>query len=248
LDRRFYEDHPATSILLLLIIGFFVLEILAVHKLSDDLDFHASGLIAFGGEGASQALRLLGALDTERVRDGHEYWRLFSAVVLHGGLIHLFFNLSVLFDLGRYCESNFSSSKYFTFFVICGLAGSLASFGWSVAQDSFRMSVGASGALAGLIGACFTYSAKERLHDMTSYFTRWIVQIALLSFICWDSIDHAAHVGGFVVGAGLGLSVDRYTSSETAERWKHPAYAAGSLLGVSLVLAVFNYFRHLWAL
>ncbi|HLU46736.1 MAG TPA: rhomboid family intramembrane serine protease [Planctomycetota bacterium] len=239
--RRFYEDFPATSLLILLIVGFFILEILAISKLVEPESLPRGFPLFFGGAG-TQAIHPLGILDTDAVVSRHEYWRLLTAVVLHGGVVHLLFNLWVLIDLGRFCEAHFSSTKYFTFFVLSGLGGSLARWGWSQASGDPAWSLGASGALLGLIGACLSYAVKERQVEMRQEFTRWIIQIGLLSVLLSNVVDHAAHIGGFIVGGALGLSVDRYTTSATAERWRLPAWIAGAALGTSLLFGLFNYF------
>lgn len=243
LNRRFYEDFPATSYLLLIIVGFFALELLAIHKLVEPEDLRGFPMF-FGGK-ALVPLHLLGALDTESVVASHEYWRLFTAIVLHGGVIHLLFNLLILFDLGRFCESTFSSTKYFTFFVICGLSGSLTRWAWSAITKEPALSLGASGALLGLIGVCFSYSIKERQVEMRQYFVRWLIQIAILSLLLRGVVDHAAHLGGFVAGFALGFTVDRYTTSESAARWRIPAWTAGAVFGAALLYGLVHYFRNL---
>ena len=238
MSRRFHEDFPITALLLLLVVGFFALELLGESKFGDDPR-------AWG-----RVLHNLGALDSRLVRGG-EVWRLLSCAFLHGGLMHVFFSVWIIFDIGRFCEPLLSSPKFFTVYVLCGLGGSTASLIWFVMQGG-GVSVGASGALFGLIGLLLVYAWKERHHELKQSLLRWIGMIlvvtVVLPFLSHIRVDHAAHAGGFVVGGLLGLTVKDYMTSSSARRWRLPSYAVGAVLGISLLLALYNYFSKLWEL
>ena len=244
LTRRFHEDFPITALLLILVLGFYVLEVLAQNKVVDDpwapeptpMNIHVDVFTPLGG--------LIPRLTVE----GKEVWRLLSAVFLHGGLIHLFFNGLILYDLGRFCEPLLSSAKLFTVFVICGLGGSLARcfYVYALAPEWLgRPSVGASGALAGLIGILLVYSIKERHNELTSSLVRWIALIVLVTILV-PAVDHAAHIGGFVTGCALGLTVKDYMTSAAAARWRIPAWIAGAVLAAALGAALWSYFSQIW--
>ena len=238
LQRRFYDDFPVTSLLLLLIIGFFVLEVLAAQKLGGGFlgDDHER-------KAWNEAFRRLGSMHPRLIADEGEYWRLLSAVFLHGSLLHLLFNAYVLFDLGRFCEPIVSPYKFFTIFVLSGLGGTLASFANGLLVRG-PGSLGASGALCGLIGMLLVYSIKERHRQLRESLVRWVIFIAVFSFL--PGIDHMGHIGGFVVGCLLGLTVKDYITSAQAERWRLPSYVLGAALGSSLILALWNYFSEIW--
>ncbi|MCZ6792418.1 MAG: rhomboid family intramembrane serine protease [Planctomycetota bacterium] len=239
--RKFYDDFPVTSLLLLLVLGFFVLELVADQKFEGDPD--------------AQPHVLLGSLAYFSTVEQHQYWRLVSAMFLHAGLLHIFFNAMVLFDLGRFCEPMVSPYKFFTIYMLSGIGGSLASLAYgydadfALVREHFpespeRYSLGASGALCGLIGMLLVYSIKERHRQLRESLVRWVIFIAVFSFL--PGIDHMGHIGGFVVGCLLGLTVKDYITSAEAERWRIPSYVLGAALGSSLILALWNYFSRIW--
>ena len=98
--------------------------------------------------GGGPALVRMGAFVPERIRDG-EWWRLMSATFLHAGLAHMAINMFVLVRLGTVLERILGTSRFLVLYGAAALAGSLASF---VPGDE-RISVGASGALWGLLVA-----------------------------------------------------------------------------------------------
>src|SRR5580765_8834464 len=78
-----------------------------------------------------------------------EWWRLLTYMFLHGGAMHIFFNMWCLWDLGQLCESLYGRWTYAAIYLIAGVSGGLASVGWNPIVNS----VGASGAIFGLAGA-----------------------------------------------------------------------------------------------
>jgi membrane associated rhomboid family serine protease len=238
-DRRFHEDFPVTTILILLNAAFFAIE-LAGHK-------KQMGELPQMGDlfGITQSVtRALGSLSLGDLHRG-EYWRLLSSAFLHGSLIHLLLNMLVLFDLGRLTEPNLSSRKLLTVYVACALGAALASVGHSAwlggAAGNLRSSVGASGALTGLIGLVLVHAVRSRNAELRNEIFRWILLIVALSFAV-RNIDHAAHIGGFVTGCLFGLGTRGYVTSGEAERWRIPACAAGLAVLACLGFAAWNYF------
>ncbi len=132
-----------------------------------------------------------------------EWWRLVTAIFLHAGLLHIGLNLWCLFDLGPEVESLFSTAKFIVFYLFTGVAGFVLSLWWS----PFGMSVGASGAILGLvgilIGASFHHGRLGK--DYRSQLWRWVIYIFI--FGLFFAVDNAAHFGGLVTGALLGYLV-----------------------------------------
>ena len=243
---KFYDDFPATAGLLLVIIGFFILEVILQSKISDPVG---------GGGGLSRILSIqgdvayiLGSSNTRSIiRDG-EIWRLIAACFLHGGLFHLFMNSYVLMDLGRTCEPLLGFRRFISSYVICGVGASLASVGYHYFNGQmFSQSVGASEALAGLIGLLLAFSIRHKDHTLRAQLIRWILFIALITFFI-PRIDHVGHVGGLVTGFALGWFVPRYTSSEISKRWKIPAWIAMAICAVGLGMSVWGMFQELMKL
>lgn len=134
-----------------------------------------------------------------------EVWRLFTAMFLHAGLLHLVVNLVSLFQLGRFYELMFGTRRFLFIYFTTGLAASLASVFWTRAA-----SVGASGAIFGVLGA-FIFSIRRsplwRHHPAgKSLVSQAIFLIAANIILTWTipQIDKAGHVGGLVAGLLLG--------------------------------------------
>jgi len=132
-----------------------------------------------------------------------QWWRLVTAIFLHAGLLHIGLNLWCLFDLGPEVESLFSTPKFVVFYLVTGVAGFLMSLWWR----PFGMSVGASGAILGLIGvligASFHHGHLGR--EYRGRLWRWVIYIFI--FGLFFAVDNAAHFGGLVTGALLGYLV-----------------------------------------
>src|SRR5205814_3303369 len=95
----------------------------------------------------NEALYRLGESNPFAVRFLNEWYRLVTAMFLHLGVLHIGMNMMVLLDVGPVVEEVYGSPRYFFFYTVCGICGSLMSsvFGASPA-------IGASGAILGLIG------------------------------------------------------------------------------------------------
>lgn len=236
----FAETYPVTSFLLLSNLAFYALELAAHWKLTGSFPSLLGG----------PDLRVTSLLGSSGLSDfeAGEYWRLVSSGFLHATLWHIALNGMVLWDLGRFCEPLLSPWKVLVVYLSSLLGGSLASIAYSAAfldpwHAGVRQSVGASGALCGLIGVLLVYSVRSRLTEMRDAIVRWVVWIALLSYL-FRGIDHAAHAGGFLVGCGFGFTVESYIGSRQAARWRVPGIAAAGLVVACLGLAVLHYLRN----
>lgn len=145
-----------------------------------------------------------GALEPDLVRAG-EWWRLFTAALLHGSNMHLFVNCFMLYQLGRLAENIFGRMGLFVLFVGAAVTGCLFS-----AFVGGHMSVGASGGVMGLVGACIAFGLRHRkripeflrsLFGSTLYFYAALV----LLMGVFPSVDGWGHAGGALGGALLGL-------------------------------------------
>ncbi len=174
-------------------------------------------LIGFGIEFAKGALQspyrlaVLGAVVREWIFDEGQYWRLVSAMFLHGdgtvpgALLHVAMNLIAIIQIGRLFELMFGTRRYLLIYFATGIAASLTS-----AIVSGGPSVGASGAVFGILGA-FVLSVRrsprwrnERgARSIVNQLVFWILaNIAIGMQI--PQIDNAAHIGGLITGLILG--------------------------------------------
>lgn len=134
-----------------------------------------------------------------------EWWRLVTAVFLHGGLLHIGMNLWCLIDLGPEVESLFSTQKFIVLYLVTGVFGFVVSF----VMSPFGLSIGASGAVVGLIGVLIgaSYHLGQLGKSYRSHLWRWVIYILALMLIPGLGIDNAAHVGGLAAGLLLGYLI-----------------------------------------
>lgn len=161
------------------------------------------GYLGFGILNGTEDLRVLllfGAKVNELIAEG-QTWRLFTAMFLHIGVLHLLFNLYALYLFGPQVEGIFGHRRFTAIYVVGGLFGSLASYAF---VDS--LSAGASGAIFGLVGALSVYYLRYR--DQFGAQARAVLQnmamIVVVNFIFGLSspgIDNWGHLGGLVGGA-----------------------------------------------
>ena len=130
-------------------------------------------------------------------------WRLVTATLLHGGLIHLAFNMWALWDAGRIAERFYGNAQFLVIYLTAGVFGSLASDFFAARSG---VSVGASGAIFGVVGALaaalYTKHHKlppELVAAMRSSTTMFVGYSLLMGFLT-PHIDNAAHIGGLVSG------------------------------------------------
>jgi membrane associated rhomboid family serine protease len=157
-----------------------------------------------------------------------EWWRLVTGGFLHGGLLHLGFNMLVLWLLGSQLERALGRARFITLYVTSLLAGS---FGVML-LDPNRMTVGASGAIFGLMGAAVALQRAAGVDWWRSGLGTLLVVNLLLTFAV-PNISVGGHIGGLVGGLAAGalmVLVDRRTASERL------AVAAGAGLGLACVI------------
>lgn len=156
-------------------------------------------------------LHLAGWKENSMILQG-EYWRLITAMFLHGGLMHILFNSIALYALGGEAERIYGTKRFLGVYFVSGLAGSIASYAFSPAP-----SVGASGAIFGIIGALavFFYTTRSILGEIGKRQLQSMIGIIVINIIIGLSaqgiIDNYAHMGGLAGGIVIGwLLVPRY--------------------------------------
>jgi rhomboid protease GluP len=198
------------------------------------------GLMGLGGIATQISVRLGASLPW--AYEIGQPWRLVTAIFLHGGLLHIGFNMWVLMDIGPMVEEMYGSARYFFLFVATGAAGYLASsfFG--------HLSVGASGSLLGLIGvllAATTGKQHAAAQALRSSLIRWLIYIAVLGLLM-SGTDNAAHFGGLVAGYLLGRVMADRSPADLSERQRANllGWAAGIAVVASFGFMVLNYLQN----
>ena len=129
------------------------------------------------------------------IADGNEYYRLLTSMFLHGSLLHIGFNMLVLWSLGPSIENLLGHVRYATLYLLAGLGGSVASFWFTGAVTP---SIGASGAIYGLFGAWVVIGRRLNL-DLTQVLGLIAINI-VIGFVV-PGVDWRAHFGGLITGA-----------------------------------------------
>jgi len=160
---------------------------------------------------------------------GHQWFRLVTAMFLHGGLIHIGFNMMVLMDIGPVVEEVYGSARYLFLYTITGVTGFLLS------AVTGHNSVGASGAILGMVGVMIAITTKRggaTMQALRSRLVSWVVTIFVFGFLL-RGVDNWAHFGGLAAGFGLGkLFTDREPASASE---RQSAYALGWLAAIVLL-------------
>lgn len=135
-------------------------------------------------------------------------WQLVTYMFMHGGFGHLFFNMYTLFIFGSVLENVWGTKKFLTFYFVTGIGAALVNIGVQYLTGSFALTVGASGAIYGiLMGYAMLYpdSRLTLLFPPVSMKAKWFVLIfagiELLLGISnnpADNVAHFAHLGGLI--------------------------------------------------
>ncbi|MFP2932724.1 rhomboid family intramembrane serine protease [Pyxidicoccus sp. 3LG] len=126
-----------------------------------------------------------------------EYWRMLTAVLEHGGILHLVFNMSVVVTLGFTLERGIGSARFLGLSIVSALGSSA----FSLIFNFDVTTVGASGMILGWAGAMLPVSTREGRRELFI----WLAQVAVLSllpFVSW-----AGHLGGFLFGLPCGIAL-----------------------------------------
>ena len=165
--------------------------------------------IAFGGTTNEWTLHRLGAMEPYAVLVRGEYWRLFTALFLHYGALHLLFNLYALYVLGPTLERSIGAGRFLTCYLLSGIGSSAGVvcwrlLGWTHADQL----VGASGAVMGVIGAWAGSLLRNHHAPLAGIQLRQIVLIVAMQTafdLATPQVSMAAHLSGLASGILLGF-------------------------------------------
>jgi len=178
--KEYYKFHPVTTI------------ILAINLVM------AIILIVTGGFDTENLVKL-GALVPILVTEEGEYYRIITAMFLHGGFLHLLSNSFVLYYIGAYMERLVGPKKYLLIYMISGIISSL--FVLFLASD-LSVTIGASGAIFGVMGGLLvlTFLRKEWFSDHTIRTIRQLIIINVVITFLVPNISIPGHMGGLIAG------------------------------------------------
>ena len=165
--------------------------------------------MSVGDSNDPEVLHRLGALEIDSVLVQHEYWRFITALFLHGGLLHLGFNLFALYVLGPPLERSIGTMRFVACYLISGLASGAGVVGLTLlALTQPAQLIGASGSIMGIVGAWAGFLmrhrhapyARQRLSNVAV-----IVAIQIAFDLSTPQVSMAAHLCGLIAGFFLGL-------------------------------------------
>ncbi len=160
----------------------------------------------------------------EKIVNGQSLFSLFTSMFIHGGFMHIFGNMLYLYIFGNNIEDIMGHRRFILFYLLCGMAASGLQI--SINPHSTVPNIGASGAIAGVLGAYLLTFPGAKVHTLIffGYFIRWVKLPAVFVLGFWfiiqlfsgiGSLGHMtadaggiaffAHIGGFVAGAILVL-------------------------------------------
>ncbi len=189
----YYKSNPVSMTLIVIITGAFLFS--QIHGMSTYQDYYD-----------------LGALNGLWVVEFGEWWRLFTVMLLHGGIMHFAFNTFFgIFVLGGALERIIGSGKYLFVIFIGGLLASLAVVAWDVATESLVPTVGASGAIFAVMGFLLylvvNYAQFFNPQDASSI--KGLVAINVIFTFFGGNISIPGHIGGLIAGYLLALLFDK---------------------------------------
>lgn len=213
------RQFPATTILTGINVAVFIGMVLTGGSI---MGFSSQQTILWGGNFGPLTL-------------GGEYWRLVTAGFVHGGLLHIAFNMWCLWSIGQLSERLFGSWITFAIYILTGVGGSLLSVGW----NPMRFEVGASGAIFGIAGALL--SGIKFGHVSVSSAQKRSILSSLVFFVGFNlflggaipGIDNMCHLGGLVSGLIFGVPLATASASgKKSFEWATIVLAALVMAGI----------------
>ncbi len=226
-QESYFRRAPLTSVLIALNVAVFALQVW--HAASHPALGRPGSLASLGGM-PQATLHAFGANDSTRTVGDGRIETLVSSMFLHGDLLHIVFNMVALRQVGAYIERSVSATRMMPLYLISGIGASLASalVGWFLGSE--RLSVGASGAICGLVGAALVtgYRIEGPSSPVMRVMARWLLSIVLFGVVVrainglvggGGGIDNAAHIGGAISGAVIAMLWRRGKTPTAALRW-----------------------------
>jgi membrane associated rhomboid family serine protease len=184
---------------------------------------------------------------------GGEWWRILTSAFFHLNLIHLGFNMYVLYLYGSLVERMYGPIEYVVIYLLCAAGGSV----FTILVDPGQEAVGASGAIFGLVGMLFVVSRRHHAvlgreaRMMVAGIGTYIVFLLIFTFVV-PGISWTGHLGGLFVGAVLGVFLPPTGVATLSGMWRTaggeqlhasmpPAVRAAVYAAVAAILAIGSY-------
>lgn len=194
-NSNFYSNRERTS---LKDKSYITVGIIAINIILYAITAYLTSAYAKGSifDSDTRVLILLGAKVNELIAEG-QYYRLISCMFLHGGIVHLGVNMYSLYAIGPMVEKLYGKAKYIAIYFIAGICSSIFSYIFSTS-----ISIGASGAIFGLLGAMLVFAIKSKGKSGNAFIKNILSVIFVNIFIgvTLPNIDNFGHIGGLLGG------------------------------------------------
>lgn len=190
------------------------------------------------------SLILLGASGVELINQYHRWWTLISANYLHGGVLHIFFNMMALRQLAPFVIREFGTFRFILIYSVGGVIGLWVSY-----LAGINLTIGASASVCALIGAILYYSKSrggtygKALYSQVS---GWVLGLFLIGLMPGLNINNWGHGGGLLGGVLLGFLMGYIEKRPEVFRHRLFAYVmvtvTGIILGGSVVIGILGRF------
>jgi rhomboid protease GluP len=214
---RRLPEAPVTCLLLAVNVGVFALMVATSGHLPLSAGFDSATL-----ERAGASL-------------GEPSWRWVTAAFIHVNVLHIFMNMWVLAQIGVLAERAIGRGLYLATYVLTGALGNVLGTVIAIVRHQPHDSAGASGAIMGLFGVAAVFAWRTGQQPIARALAKNVLFVLVIGFAVTAggaiAVDNAAHVGGLVAGAGIGLGRARWPRAT-------PRWAEALLWGGSTALVV----------
>jgi len=228
--RKVFMNYNPVMVIIYINIAFYILSIF----LDPQGVFRGGGAFNFLSP-SNQSLFLLGASGTFPVIGAHRFWTLISASFLHGGILHIAFNMMALYQLGPFILQEFGFHRFIILYIISGAFGFAASV-----LSGTPFTIGASAAICGLIGAIIYYGKSRGDSYGEAIYKQamgWVIGLVIFGLI-FSGIDNWAHGGGLLSGMGLAFLTGYNDTKQETAWFKVLAYVCIALTAAILLWSV----------
>jgi membrane associated rhomboid family serine protease len=181
---------------------------------------------------SDKSLFLLGATGTIPIAGYGRWWTLLAASFLHGGILHIFFNMAALGQLGPFVLREFGFNRFAIIYILTGVAGFFVSY-----LASIPFTIGASASICGLIGAILYYGkSRGGFYGEVIYRQAmgWVIGLVIFGILV-PGINNWAHGGGLISGIVLGFLMSY--NERKSETFFQRVLAAICILSTVIILS-----------
>ena len=224
--RGFRDPNKFVKLIISINVGIYILSILFDPR-STGLTPHPLIFLS----PSEPILKLLGATGTIPINEYHRYWTLVSASYLHGGILHIFFNMAALNQLAAVVNREFGVYRMFAIYTLGGIVGF-----WISYLAGVYLTIGASASVCGLVGAILYYGiSRGGVYGKQLYrqIAVWVVFLFIFGMLV-PGINNWGHGGGILAGIIFGYLLGY--QEQKRENFFHRTLAGVCLIGTLGVL------------